>query len=120
MPFRFLLLFSWQYNLLSVQFHVWLPDRHRLPEAFRQIPDDAAFLHWHKNSSYHYAGSHDHSNFSPPSCFFQHNVLSISVCLVYIDISEIVKRHLGCIFSILEIIVDFISNIRYNAYRKFK
>ena len=63
MPFRSLHLFALQYNLLSAQSHVWLPDRHRLPAAFRQIPDDAAFLHWHKNSSYHYAGSAGTGNY---------------------------------------------------------
>ena len=119
-PIRYLgtLLSDLRYFYFTI--YIWLPDRNRLPAAFRQIPDDAAFLHWHKNSSYHYAGSHAHSNFSPPSCFLQHDVLSIFVCLVYIDIPEIVKQHLGCIFSILEIVVDFIANIRYNAYRKFK
>ena len=83
--------FALQYNLLSIQFHVWLPDCHRLPEAFRQIPDDAAFLHWHKTV---HITMQDHTltqTFSPPSCFLQHDVLSISVCLVYIDIPEIVK-----------------------------
>lgn len=40
MPFRFLHLFALQYNLLSAQSHVWLPDRHRLPAVFRQILDD--------------------------------------------------------------------------------
>ena len=41
MPYLFLFRLALQYNSHSAQFHVLPPDHHRLPLAFRQVPDDA-------------------------------------------------------------------------------
>ena len=52
-----------KYNLPSTQYHVLLPDRRLQQVAFPLVPDDAAFLRWHKNNSYHYVKLSCH-----PSC----------------------------------------------------
>ena len=52
MPCLFLLRLASQYSLQSAQFHVLLPDHHRLPSASRQVLDDAASQHLRKSNSY--------------------------------------------------------------------